>query len=299
MIRLRNRMLDLRRENMRDAMVMRHTVNRAIRDYLNANDFLEIETPILTRSTPEGARDFLVPARLTPGAFYALAAVAAIVQAAFDDERLRALLPDRALLPRRGSARRPPARVHPARPRDGLRRGRGRPRRDRGSADPRLRGRGLRDAAGAVAPDGLRRGDAASTAPTSRTCASALEIADLGEAVKDTEFRVFKGVLEGGGVVRGLQRGRARGDARGRRPADRGRQALRRGRARVGGRAGGRRRGARRPRRRSATPTAANIERTLQAQGRRPAADRRRQQPDRRGGVAWASCGSRSRAATT
>ncbi len=72
MIRLRNRMLDLRRQNMQEAMILRHTVNRAIRDYLNANDFLEIETPILTRSTPEGARDFLVPARLSPGAFYAL-----------------------------------------------------------------------------------------------------------------------------------------------------------------------------------------------------------------------------------
>src|SRR6185436_14126844 len=68
MIRLRNRMLDLRREGMQEAMILRHTVNRAIRDYLNANDFLEIET----RSTPEGARDFLVPARLSPGAFYAL-----------------------------------------------------------------------------------------------------------------------------------------------------------------------------------------------------------------------------------
>ena len=72
MIRLRHRMLDLRREGMQDAMVMRHTVNRAMREYLNANDFLELETPILTRSTPEGARDFIVPARLSQGAFYAL-----------------------------------------------------------------------------------------------------------------------------------------------------------------------------------------------------------------------------------
>src|SRR6185436_5943552 len=71
-LRKNKRMLDLRREGMQQAMILRHTVNRAIRDYLNANDFLEIETPILTRSTPEGARDFLVPARLSPGAFYAL-----------------------------------------------------------------------------------------------------------------------------------------------------------------------------------------------------------------------------------
>jgi aspartyl-tRNA synthetase len=71
-LRLRHRMLDLRRENMRDSLTLRHTINRAMRDYLNAHDFLEIETPILTRSTPEGARDFLVPARMAPGAFYAL-----------------------------------------------------------------------------------------------------------------------------------------------------------------------------------------------------------------------------------
>jgi aspartyl-tRNA synthetase len=71
-LRLRHRMLDLRREPMRDSIALRHTINRAMRDYLNAHDFLEIETPILTRSTPEGARDFLVPARMSPGDFYAL-----------------------------------------------------------------------------------------------------------------------------------------------------------------------------------------------------------------------------------
>jgi aspartyl-tRNA synthetase len=72
LLRLRHRYIDLRRQGMRDAMVLRHTVARAMRDYLNAHDFLDLETPILTRSTPEGARDFLVPARLSPGAFYAL-----------------------------------------------------------------------------------------------------------------------------------------------------------------------------------------------------------------------------------
>jgi aspartyl-tRNA synthetase len=71
-LRLRYRMLDLRREAMQDSMALRHTITRAMRDYLNAHDFLDIETPILTRSTPEGARDFLVPARSNPGSFYAL-----------------------------------------------------------------------------------------------------------------------------------------------------------------------------------------------------------------------------------
>ncbi len=71
-LRLRHRVLDLRRESMRDALTLRHTVVRAMRDYLNAHDFLDLETPILTRSTPEGARDFLVPARMAPGSFYAL-----------------------------------------------------------------------------------------------------------------------------------------------------------------------------------------------------------------------------------
>jgi aspartyl-tRNA synthetase len=72
MLRLRHRVLDLRREGMRDAMLLRHTVTRAMREFLNAHDFVDIETPLLTRSTPEGARDFLVPSRLSPGDFYAL-----------------------------------------------------------------------------------------------------------------------------------------------------------------------------------------------------------------------------------
>jgi aspartyl-tRNA synthetase len=71
-LRLQHRMLDLRRQAMREAMEMRHTAMATMREVLDERDFLELETPILTRSTPEGARDFLVPSRLQPGSWYAL-----------------------------------------------------------------------------------------------------------------------------------------------------------------------------------------------------------------------------------
>ena len=70
--RLRHRYLDLRRSGPNRALRLRSQVNKAARDVLDAHDFVEIETPTLTRSTPEGARDFLVPARLQPGSWYAL-----------------------------------------------------------------------------------------------------------------------------------------------------------------------------------------------------------------------------------
>jgi len=206
LLRLRHRVIDLRRAGMQHAMTVRHTVNRAIRDYLNAHDFLEMETPIMTRSTPEGARDFLVPSRLSPGNFYALPQSPQLfkqmlmmagyeryyqIARCFRDEDLRAdRQPEFTQLDMEMSFV------------------------EQEDVIETVEGMLARvyEATGfQVAPPPWPRMSAyeamlryGSDKPDVRF---GLEITDLGEALAETEFRVFAGVLGGGGVVRGLNAG--------------------------------------------------------------------------------------------
>jgi aspartyl-tRNA synthetase len=205
-LRMRNRVLDLRRERTRDAILLRHTVISAVRDYLAARDFVDIETPILTRSTPEGARDFLVPSRTTPGAFYALPQSPQLfkqllmmagferyyqIARCFRDEDMRAdrqaeftqidiemaFVEEEDVI---GVTEGMLARVFEAA--------------DFAAPPPPWPRLGFDEA---LARYGTDR-------PDTRF---GLEISDLGSALEGTEFKVFAGALERGGVVRGINAG--------------------------------------------------------------------------------------------
>ncbi len=121
-VRLRYRYLDVRRERMQRNLRIRAKVNSAIRAAMERQGFVEVETPMLMASTPEGAREFLVPSRQSRGFLLRAPAEPAALQAAADGRRHRSLLPDRSLPARRGPPRRSPIRVHAVRRRGELRR---------------------------------------------------------------------------------------------------------------------------------------------------------------------------------
>jgi aspartyl-tRNA synthetase len=205
-MRLRYRYLDLRRERMQDAIALRHEVTQAIRGFMNGEGFLEIETPVLTRSTPEGARDFLVPSRLQPGSFYALPQSPQLfkellmvagferyyqIARCFRDEDLRA---DRQL--------------------------------DFTQLDVEMSFVGVEDVLdvnerllahvlggfGIEVPLPFARlayDDAMARYGTDKPDTRyGLELHDLTDCVRETEFNAFRGTIESGGAVRGLNAGR-------------------------------------------------------------------------------------------
>lgn len=202
-LRLTYRYLDLRRENMSRNLRLRHRVVKTMRDVMDSEGFLEIETPILSKSTPEGARDFLVPSRLTPGAFYALpqapqqykqllmvAGVEKYFQVArcFRDEDLRAdRQPEFTQLDVEASfitqddilALMEKVIAAVFREAKGI---------EIPVPFPRLTHRDAMNRYGSDKPD-TRFG---------------IEITDLGDVFADTQFKVFRGALDNGGVVKAI-----------------------------------------------------------------------------------------------
>ena len=98
-LRMKYRYLDLRRNAVRKNLELRHRMAFEVRNYLDKQGFLEVETPVLVNSTPEGARDFVVPSRMNPGTVLRFASVSADVEAVVDGFRFRPLFPDREMFP--------------------------------------------------------------------------------------------------------------------------------------------------------------------------------------------------------
>jgi len=202
-LRLTYRYLDLRRPEMSGNLRLRHRVIKTIRDVMDAEGFLEIETPVLSKSTPEGARDFLVPSRLSPGAFYALpqapqqykqllmvAGIEKYFQIArcFRDEDLRAdRQPEFTQLDVEASF---------VTQDDIL------------GLMEKLLVAVFREATGATIPTPFPRlawreamDRFGSDKPDTRF---AMEITDLGDVFRASQFKVFRGALDGGGVVKAI-----------------------------------------------------------------------------------------------
>jgi aspartyl-tRNA synthetase len=205
--RLRHRYLDLRREPMREALILRHRVTAAMREFLDREGFLDVETPVLTRSTPEGARDFLVPSRLQQGSFYALPQSPQLfkqllmvagferyyqIARCFRDEDLRAdRQPDFTQLDVEMSF-------------VGVD--------DVIEVNERLLAHVFERVGGPAVDLPIERlgyDEAMSRFGTDRPdLRFGLELVDLGDALAGTEFKVFRGAIESGGAVRGLNVGR-------------------------------------------------------------------------------------------
>ena len=205
-MRMRYRYLDLRRDRMREAIELRHRVVRSIREFLDSEGFLEIETPNLTRSTPEGARDFLVPSRLQPGSFYALPQSPQLfkqllmvsgferyyqIARCFRDEAQRA--------DRQAEFTQLDIELSFVDVDDVL------------DVNERL----LRHVLGACGVEieiplpRLSYDDAVARYGTDRPDTRfGFEIADLTDAVRETEFKVFRSTIEEGGVVQGINAGK-------------------------------------------------------------------------------------------
>ena len=206
LIRLRHRTLDLRRRPLQEALALRHRVIATMRRVLDERDFLEIETPILTRSTPEGARDYLVPARIDPGAFFALPQSPQLfkqllmiggyeryyqIARCFRDEDTRAdRQPEFTQLDLEMSFVAEDDVIETM---------------------EAVMGTVFAAAGFVVAPPPWRRmgyDEAMARYGVDRPDTRfGLEIADVGEALGSSEFKVFSGALESGGVVRGINAG--------------------------------------------------------------------------------------------
>jgi aspartyl-tRNA synthetase len=205
--RLRHRYLDLRREQMREALTLRHRVTAAMREFLDGEGFLDIETPMLARSTPEGARDFLVPSRQQQGSFYALPQSPQLfkqllmvagferyyqVARCFRDESTRA--------DRQAEFTQLDVEMSFVDGEDVI------------DLNERLLAHVFERAGGPQIELPMQRmcyDEAMGRFGTDRPdLRFGLELVDLGGALRETEFKVFRSVLDGGGAIRGINAGK-------------------------------------------------------------------------------------------